>query len=66
MNKSTHYVNGSNTTDQAYLLDWAKTGAELYCQSNELPYILEHLTRAKQRLDDIMRGYLELSARESK
>ena len=62
MNKKQRWIiNGSKLSDQEFLLRWAELGVEAYCNPGDKQYIAEHLKRAKKRISDIIKGYLDKS-----
>ena len=50
---------GKELTDQAYLLLWAELAVDKIENEADKRYILEHLVRAKKRIDDMVMGYFE-------
>lgn len=55
------FIDASNLTDQAFLLEWAELGTKAYCPKEDCEWTMGCLKRAKERLADLARAYMELS-----
>lgn len=54
-----YLIDGSDLSDQEFLLQWAEVGVKLCCDEKDRNYVIEQLRRSKQRLSDIIQDYLE-------